>query len=831
MIAERIAQLIYKSKSLTKKLRSPRGSNAVALLALLVTGPSWSQQLTTDGRCPAGMVLPSMDLNTDYFTIVGSPDLYVGADDDRLMEPRVSESLPMQTAVIKVEETEFRVLLRTQRKVLDDDFICGWIAKQDALPKYVAPVNVGTPIDFIDPVTGAHKEIKNPLPLKALLRSNPEYESSDATRVSILEKPADGMESRTEASVFGIYLIYEQRLVDGELWYWIAGQEPWVPTRFAGWVADHHVLLWESQLSLYFNERVEQGTGIYFSRDAAASADSEGILAKRPEDFNERSIGLSNPDEEHDTNIARFPILLEQTSVADGSQSIYRIGFFGDSKYVEQVSQRGQVQQNIRKIDILFVLDNTLSMTEYFPYVVDAVRNATDAIADINESEGYDVEVKYAAAVYGDYLSNSAFISESQFQIVARLASPGYTEHLGRLSAIAEDVDYYRDEQGDKPEAGLAGIIRGVQELEWTDGTEFKVVVWIGDHGSRETGNAEQLTLNDVRTVLIDNSVVLLPINVSGRYDNIWNNEFVRQGNELASTRGLETKLAYTDPTSASYEDAAFLIEQAISNLYLSSLTASFAIREGTDVEQTLIQRRDLLELGIPAAEADVRKLSAAICEIAFGDQGCRNLSESGQFMGEGFVRYDSALQNYDFWVNLEYIQLDILKRVMQTACRGFERSNVRKSIEDAMLIVQTTMGGDVYRSDIPVGEYLRRYLFLPARHFPSILESTPDKIDEHWQAARDADTRSGNLEQTRAIADPLCRSAALLELAFDNKRLINPDTDLVRTTTLSDQRGGEYTWSVVSNDRLVDFNWEWSQGGENNYFYLPVTFLPSDVN
>ena len=479
---------------------------------------------------------------------------------------------------------------------------------------------------------------------------------------------------------------------------------------------------------------------------------------------------------------------------------------------------------------MLFLLDNTLSMTEYFPHVVSGVRNATDRIAAINDSEGYDVEVKYAAAVYGDYADRAAIVDEMQFQVISRLGEPGYTEHLARLSAIADSGGFFEDALADKPEAGLAGVLRGITDLQWSDETEFKVIVWIGDHGSRESGESEHVTIDEVRAQMRANDVLLLPVNVAGRYSDVWNGEFVRQGNELAAIRGLETTLTYGGGTEDDFAATGLAIEEAIGKLYKSSLAASFAIREGRNIDQVLAERTDLLELDIPAAEGDVRRISTAICEMAFGSVGCENAAQSGQFMGEGYVRYDERLKNYDFWVNLTYDNLDLMSRIMQLTCRGFERSSVQRNIEQAMTLVTSTLGGDPYRPDIPIGEFLRRYIFLPANHFPSILESTPDRIEEEWQRARDADTRAGTLDATLRIADPICRSAELLGLAFDNKRLIDPDVDLVRASSLDDRPGVEYSWTVADNSRVVDFDWEWSQGGENNYFYLPVDFFPSRV-
>jgi|GEM_PF-2689816 len=799
---------------------------------------SHAQQILLDGRCAPDMpeisVASGNDENpVEYFTLVASPALYVDSEDDRTLDPEVAAVIDMHTALFKVDETGFRMLFRSQRKLHSDDFICAWIDKDDVLPilSKPQPVTVGTPIEWTDPATDKTRTLDNPLPLKAVLRSNPKSGVDDATIVEIYDKPTITSSPRTDASVFGIYLIYAEREVDGSFWYWIAGDEPHVPTRFSGWVPAEHVLLWESQLSLYFNEQSE-ATGIHVEPDFAARADPAGVIADRPADFRERSIGemMSNKKGQPVTNIARFPILTEETTAAGRGKTVYRIGFFADSDQVEASSERGHKQQNVRRIDMLFVLDNTLSMTEYFPHVVSAVRNTADRIATINESEGYDVEVKYAAAYYGDYLDRSASPDAMQFKVISKLGDPGYTEHFDRLSAIAESGEYYKDGFADTPEAGLAGIARGIRDLQWSEETEFKVVVWIGDHGSRDVGNSENLGISDVRDLLVENDVLLLPINVGGRFDDIWNNQFIRQGNELAAVRGLETAITHDKSGSADFAETEREIEEAIANLYVSSLTASFAIREGTDIERTLAKREDLLELDIPAAEGDVRRISTAICEMAFGSVGCQNAARSGQFMGEGYVRYDDRLANFDFWVNLDYTELGTLGLIMDLTCRGFERSTVKRNIEQAMVLLTTTLGGDQYRSDIPVGEFLRRYIFLPANHFPSILESTPDRIEERWQQAREADTENDSNEETTRIADPICRSAKLLALASDNKRLIDPQTDIVRAVDQTEDANSTFAWTVRDNSRVLDFNWEWSQGGENNYFYLPVDFFPSRV-
>jgi len=810
-------------------------TSAILAIVLLYSfaGQAYAQELDKSGECGAQIDLTTFNTGEriDYFNIVSEPTLYVAANDDRRIDETASRLVQMQTHGNIIEETADRALFRSRKKLLNDDFICGWIDKNDLLPFDADPIRVETPIQWENPQTGVVEELNNPLPLKAMLRSNPALETDDAKLVQIYDRPTITSNPRTEASVFGIYLIYAERLMpDNSFWFWIAGEEPHVPTKFAGWVPETHILQWETQLSLYFNE-VQDATDIFADPDSARRDNTESVLARKPTEFDERSTGpVDTTRTNSSNNIARFPILLEEATAAGRGQTIYRIGFFGDSTLVEEESSRAAIQQNVKKIDMLFVLDNTLSMTEYFPFVVSAVRKSTDRIAIINQENDYDVEVKYAAAVYGDYRDQTANLEDMDFQILARLGSPGYTDHLARLTAIAEEGDYYRDALQDTPEAGLAGIVRGVSELQWSEGTEFKVIVWIGDHGGRETGVSENVSVAQVQSLMQDEKVLVLPINVSGRYNEIWNGEFIRQGNELASIRGLETKIAHSGEQSNDYESTETYIEESIANMYTSSLAASFAIREGTNISQVLSERTDLLDLDIPAAEADVRKISTAICEMAFGPAGCVNVEKNRQFMAEGFVKYDERFKNYSFWVNLETLELDVLSRMMRLTCRGFERSSVKRSIEQAMLLVTSTLAGESYRSDIPVGRFLRRYSFLPAKHFPSILESTPDRIEELWQEARNIDTQNGNNVETRRIADPICRSSALLNLALDGKRLIDDSTDLVRASELTDGSEDSFQWVVADNSRLVDFNWEWSQGGGNNYYYLPVDFFPGSL-
>lgn len=821
-----------------------------SLLTFSFQSHSQDADLDIQGNCAADT---SRIDNEDSISLVPEPALYTSAFSDTQIDASVSGVIDMQERFRTVSVEGRRVLVKTWKNIYQGRAVCGWIDSDDILigkePLKVSQSERESIHKTLlyESTSGETVQIDNPLPLKALLRSNPEFDKGNAQSVNIYTRPDLGAEVRKQASVFGIYLIYKERHFETEkkidfsqsslgqpvnvrdfkkTWYFIAGEDPMYKTPFSGWVADHNVLLWESQLSVYFNEQPD-GSEIYIDKESAMRGDYGRVLAKRPQEYAPRTK----------TNIARFPVLLEEASSPDALQSIYRVGFFGNScaagqecgsaeQGLENISKMGDLQQRVRNVDILFVLDNTLSMTQYFPYVVRAIRNTAEKIQAINEEEQFDVEVKYAAAIYGDYLDETASIDNVQFEILANLGAPNYTSHLDRLTEVAEANSYYKDRLADMPEAGLAGIVRGVEQLDWSQGSAFKVVVWIGDHGSRERKN-EQLTTKIVKSVLDEYGVLLYPINVKGRYNDVWNNEFIDQGDKM-SRAGFETQITYGNGVNNDFDNTQSVIESIIGSMYKAAILTSSAIRDGSEAKDASY-RKVVSNLNIPAADADLNKISNAILEIAFGKEGMKNVKQQGQFMAEGYVKYEHDLQNFDFWVNLDRDQLDILKRVMELTCKGFERSSIRQNIEQAMLLITTTMGGERYRSDIPVGQFLRRYLFLPAKYFSSILENTPDQIEEKWLRAREKDASTNSLGSTRKIADPICKSAIYLESTYNDKRIVNPFTNLVRKSTVSQQSGSEYSWTV-DQSALEDFDWKWNQGGENNYYYIPVHFLPTKI-
>ena len=485
--------------------------------------------LTVDrmGNCPEDVRIQG----TDYFTIVSGPDIFTSEDSTVLVDSEISDQLPMHTRLHKIRESRNRTFFMTKRKLNDGQRVCGWMrAKpirdadpttlEDAISVLAPRITVGNLIEWTDPITNAIQRLENPLPLKALLRTNPELDTDNAALTRIYDRPVRSSWVRAGAKAFGVYYIYSERLLDEDIWYWIAGSEPSVKTRYAGWVPESQVILWGGQLSLYWNDATE-ATGIYLDARAARQAQESGIVVSRSDGFIERSTGSPGG---YMYNFPRFPI-----------------------------------------------------------------------------------------------------------------------------------IDRYESDQpGEK------------------------------------------------------------------------------------------------------------------------------------------------------------------IFQIAYLDAGT---------VREGFVRYNERAKNYALWVDLSQQQLEMLQIIFRNVCRGFDRGNVRRQLERAMLQVQHAFSLDEdYSADTPLGLYLRRFLFLPSQHFLGFLESTPDRIADVWEDARQKD--NGGFEFTGPIADPVCRSAKLLDLVLDSKRVEDINYD-IQPSRLVDDRA-TYAWSVADDSKVHDFDWEVVQSGEMASYYIPVEYLPA---
>jgi hypothetical protein len=679
--------------------------------------------------------------------------------------------------------------------------------------------------------------VMNPLFLKVMLGSNPEIIPKgavnwDPRNVPLFETPDVGSPYRT-LSIFSIFYAYQVKRNPKTMapeWYYVSGLNPYGEGT-SGWVQKENVFEWSNRVALYFSSDVAARDGMIFGTNAGAKAgDRATLLAKR----NRTAI------EPRDRNIARFPILDQQKL---GGSSLYEIAMFGDasvdgegqcragsdaciggSKLVEELGVIGDAAKKVSNFDILFVLDNTKSMRDYIKATISGVKTAASQILKREEEKG---QIRFAGAVYGDYrFPNEITIQKMDFNL------PIFLPH-GDLRSIEamEQVPQYGDAIGDLPEAGLAALVRGISEARWSPDAGVKMVVWIGDHGSRKVGDKEVISVDDVKTALRRSNITFfVPINVYGDYNATYNPRFIEQAELISyfsSDEGGKFRVTKTyENGRASGEDTMIRVADAIRIAHEKGIEARNKLREVGAAQsepmspaasaRPVASTRRPFETTVPIAELTQGDLVERILRTqGLSQQAVERYRKARQLMTYGYVKVDQDTKEFDYWVALEKESMRQLKSFMDNTCKLLDNQDMGPQLQKLLVRLTETFGGDEYAiSNESVSDFLARQLFLPKDNFSSVLDKTPNELVAWWRQ----NSREDSGQQFRQI---ICRSAYLLNNVESDQR-IDPE-DLV-----TEDRFG-INWRPRLAADIRPFKWEYRLVNDIAYYFVPVTYLPKD--
>ena len=137
----------------------------------------------------------------------------------------------------------------------------------------------------------------------------------------------------------------------------------------------------------------------------------------------------------------------------------------------------GQVQQGLRNLDIVFVIDATGSMQPYLDATQQAVRQTMVRLQDLQKI----TSIAFGLVFYRDYDFESGFVTRHPIS----LDPDG--RHL--LSALTEQA---ASKGGDDAEAVYDGLYEGLQNTPWRgEGLSERIVILIGDCPAHEPGDPQ----------------------------------------------------------------------------------------------------------------------------------------------------------------------------------------------------------------------------------------------------------------------------------------------------------------------------------------------------
>lgn len=810
-----------------------RRASAIATIALAIglTSSQFgaTQTVRQGGECPAQ--LPNE--GKIGLGLVEGLVLFTGSN----LDDRVNAYIKFRTELRFYSVAGSRVFVSIAVPEMGRN-ICGWADADYVLTDH-GPLTVQEFGADNFATSSGPRNIKNPLYVKAMIRSAPqtavetntEYKAEDTP---IFSRPYDDYDLDpslkrpqkpivAKARVFGIFYVYKQVTRERKKsakpdeapvrrWLFIGGSNPNDTNTMAGWIPSDDVFAWDNQLSLYYNERSNEQVDVFASLQALRTRDATKVLGSKP-------TPLRLPA---DRNIPRFPILGNARLTPE--EVAYKIAYYGcweqgcvagDRKSGDQATfdldQIAEFARNVRNVDILFVIDNTDSMSKYFRPIAQAVQQAAGTIAADRKGGIY----RFAAAVYGDYRDTSVNPQNMDFRLFPFNSNPA------SLAQLLE-VPTYGDVFGDNPEAGFAAIKRAVAEARWGAEAGYRIVFWIGDHGNRPVGQNERTSAADVRAALRAKQVAaLIPINVAGKYNEKDNGNFIRQANEITQQQlpkdRREVLCCYAIQTHDEGkkvndgEDAGRRVRNFVEYIFQVSrelpewIKAQRAQPETGDQPLSgRSQASDLPLVELREAALRARNLSSEAVKLVY---------QTKSLMTDGFVRYNEKRKALDFWVVIQEKDLHLLNYVAKSLCSALRGTDPRSAVDSTFKQLTSVTSGDPFDpAKEQLSEFLQRILFLPKEHFSELLSMKLDEFSRWW--GENAAQKKG--QDLRAN---VCRSQFLLDKVSQKERV---DLDGL---TLLDARSG--SWGTKDGIKPRTFKWLWELENGFEVYYLPANYLP----
>ena len=611
-----------------------------------------------------------------------------------------------------------------------------------------------------------------------------------------------------DIDIFTVLRIYDLRKSGEDLSLLIGSSEQ----RMLGWMKLDDGAVWYSRLAAFFSEG---GTADLLS--AEPHVPGAIPIASRPDALEEMLKGKE---------FRRYPVLLDHRATlprddARAEASYLEMGFIGrfcsgDAASGLCVEGSSDAPVNdpdlVRKSDILFLIDGTLSMTDYFKAVVKAVRNSA---ARLGGNPDYAVGV----SVYGDHLdrSRTALRDDLRFRGVFPLG-PLYDEgDLDGLSGIAPFPD---DAIHDKPEALHAAIVRAAETTAWR-GKPPRFIIHLGDHGDRIGRPA------DVAAALLEHKVFYLPVAVRGAYVRDVNRAFVDQTAAVASAHVLPSGAPMATEPLTTYQGAKARETEAQRVEAIET-----AIRSALDFGQGMKERALAQRLGDDRpGQAESRRYLPGYSKVLDAAVALYALNGRAGVPAQGFVisargyaqaAPDGAAEtNWDFFAAMRPDELGALVASFNNLCAKIRTSDAPYDLTLTVYDVLALLTGDVY--DDP--EAAKRAYF-DREAVPLI---TRTMLGDGLLALVNTlgGTSQAALHAAAQFEPEVCRTALLLNHMQIGNRFDRP-------FDRRDGVKGALTWNPETRrhdfdaSALTPHDWVFRDEMGDRVLFLPLSYLPA---
>ena len=701
---------------------------------------------------------------------------------------------------------------------------CGWLSK-DVLANTVNVLKL-TDLPGLEDVGTIDGTQENVLDAKVVARST--GTGAQLQKVTLYNSPSDTIENEIGTlDFFGVANVYDVKarglgacedILDDDCFLLLGGSRE-VETdlgsvtvgELIGYARGRDVSPWASTVAMFFADGASQ-VPTFDSRCAAVVYGTDRVCG--PDiDLKPAGVGTAQPLEKQ--MFPRFPVV--DAKVADNGW-IYEIvaalkicnavGSEEDCRsavdFLTWQGQMASMMRGLRSVDVVFVIDGSESMEEYFNPVLEAVKEFAGSLS------GSGVNARFAAVTYSDYLGQEGTSENLSYSVIADFGQPRDASGLSNLSRASAVQRRIKDNHHDKPEAPFAAIVRTLESdtLSWSADAGIRFVIWIGDVGNRDLGqqttrgggvnetvDADSIA-DAVRRVTqgSDSNVVFAAINVPGNSDARLRQDFRDDYAKIIAATGDQLPVQVLNRSNAN--ETKQQVTQAFDELRTIISSADNRI-SGRTINASAEQ--------LPAFQVSRRLVKEKMSEI----EKVENLNDGDALLVESyFIKQSNQTNDFDYWLGLTPTEMELLESRLTAFCSALETTDVGDALNRAYNGVLEVVTRERMPLDTNPVDFLAKKLSVPKENFSSLLDSGTAFMV--WEKII-----TDQSERARIRAD-VCVKAQIIGYARNGTR--------VTDTSKFAFRNGR---AQIDAAYLDDFRWDWQGIGGLRLFFIPITYLP----
>ncbi len=635
---------------------------------------------------------------------------------------------------------------------------------------------------------------------------------SSTANLSPIEIPiyAEAMDTQPNGSVtvFNVMLIRDvANGPDGTTRYLLlTGDEP------VGWVNAEAGQVWYSRLATFF-----------------AADNQKPVLSQMPHSRRAKPIAGAPPKLDEmlngDTEYQRYPVL-EDNRVSPSKNKNHKpnlrisfIGVFCDGADEGLCTKTGgelpnEIFDTLSKTDVLFLIDGTKSMKDYFSIVSDSVKTLSRKFVG-------DPQMRFGVAMYGDYLdpARTDLGDPMQFRFPVPLAPLTRGTEFDNL---ASENLYIADPMSDKMEPTNGALYEAVTTTAWRGVPTW--IIHIADHGDRNPPTEKLLE------VMKKNSIFYVPIPVRGEAVLPESDLFFEHSNIIRKQHVTDEGAQLTVAVEKTYND---LVDDPAAERKAISRALLAAMQNGEDLRKEALklaydQQSQTKGTGsnssLPNGYANVFEAGVEIYLKAFKNNLGTNDITRRTIATEGYVEtvpVGEPETNWDYFASLPPNAAHELLEALNGACRAVGDGDSSEIIVQSTIKIMSVLTGDPIQEGEDFYDYWRNRANLP------LATQTLFRANDLREMLTDF-LNGNDLQRILAHKKEFCRSAVLVGLMVSTERLDKPfefDENGNRGDLVWRRDSENYTYRNAS-----EHNWLYIDEFGRRVYFLPLDFLPKNT-